>query len=64
MHNEAAVLDAFFERIGAAVAGMGVETEIICVDDGSRDATLTMLVAQAASYRRVKVVALARNFGK
>ncbi len=64
MHNEAEVLGAFFERIGSATAGLGVETEIICVDDGSRDATLAGLVAKATKDPRVKVVALARNFGK
>ena len=44
---------------------MGVAVEIICVDDGSRDATLTGLVASAPRRDpQVKVIALARNFGK
>ena len=64
MHNEAEVLDIFFERIGAATRDLGVAVEIICVDDGSRDATLTGLVAHAAADPKVKVIALARNFGK
>ena len=64
MHNEAEVLGVFFERIGAATANLGVAVEIICVDDGSRDATLTGLVARAAVDPAVKVIALARNFGK
>ena len=64
MHDEAEVLDAFFERIGAATADLGVDVEIICVDDGSRDATLASLALRAARDRRVKVIALARNFGK
>ena len=64
MHNEAEVLGAFFERIEAATRGLGLEVEIICVDDGSRDATLTGLVARAAVDPQVKVIALARNFGK
>jgi glycosyltransferase involved in cell wall biosynthesis len=64
MHDEAEVLGAFFERIEAATAALGVEVEIICVDDGSRDATLAGLLARAAVDRQVKVVALARNFGK
>jgi glycosyltransferase involved in cell wall biosynthesis len=64
MHDEAEVLDAFFERVGAATAGLGVDVEIICVDDGSRDATLAGLALRAAHDRRVKVIALARNFGK
>ena len=64
MHDEAEVLDAFFERIEAATADLGVEVEIICVDDGSRDATLAGLVGRATRDAKVKIVALARNFGK
>ena len=64
MHNEAEMLDIFFERIGAATRDLGVAVEIICVDDGSRDNTLTGLVAHAAADSKVKVIALARNFGK
>jgi polyisoprenyl-phosphate glycosyltransferase len=64
MHNEAEMLDIFFERIGAATRDLGVAVEIICVDDGSRDGTLTGLVAHAAADPKVKVIALARNFGK
>ncbi len=64
MHNEAEVLDAFFARLEAATAGLGVEIEIVCVDDGSHDATLAGLALRAARDRRIRVVALARNFGK
>jgi glycosyltransferase involved in cell wall biosynthesis len=64
MHNEAEVLGVFFERIEAATRDLGLAVEIICVDDGSRDATLTGLVARAATDPQVKVIALARNFGK
>jgi glycosyltransferase involved in cell wall biosynthesis len=64
MHDEAEVLGAFFERIEATTKDLGVRVEIICVDDGSSDATLTGLVARAAIDPMVKVLALARNFGK
>jgi glycosyltransferase involved in cell wall biosynthesis len=64
MHDEAEVLEAFFARIDAAVRELGVEVEIVCVDDGSRDATLGALALRAARDPRLKVVALARNFGK
>jgi glycosyltransferase involved in cell wall biosynthesis len=64
MHNEAEVLDVFFARIGEATAALGVEVEIICVDDGSRDATLQGLIGRARNDPAVKVIALARNFGK
>ena len=64
MHDEAEVLAIFFERIEAATADLGAAVEIICVDDGSRDATLAGLVARARVDPKVKVIALARNFGK
>ncbi|HUZ14089.1 MAG TPA: glycosyltransferase family 2 protein [Caulobacteraceae bacterium] len=64
MHDEAPVLDGFFARIEAATADLGVDLEIVCVDDGSRDATLAALALRAGRDARVKVVALARNFGK
>jgi glycosyltransferase involved in cell wall biosynthesis len=64
MHNEAEVLDAFFTRIAAATSDLGVAVEIICVDDGSRDATLQGLIDHAARDPAIKVIALARNFGK
>jgi glycosyltransferase involved in cell wall biosynthesis len=64
MHNEAEVLGAFFDRMEASLATLGVAFEIICVDDGSRDATLTGLIERARKDSQVKVIALARNFGK
>ena len=64
MHNEAEVLDAFFARIDTATRDLGVAVEIICVDDGSRDATLQGLIDRASRDPVVKVIALARNFGK
>jgi glycosyltransferase involved in cell wall biosynthesis len=66
MHNEAEGLALLFDRLDAAAAslGLGLGVEIVCVDDGSRDATLAALVERAATDRRVRVVALSRNFGK
>ena len=40
------VLEPLFARIDETVAGLGVELEIVCVDDGSRDATLERLRAR------------------
>ena len=44
--------------------GIGEPWEIVFVDDGSRDDTLGMLLAARANDPRIKVVSLARNFGK
>jgi len=64
MYNEQEVLGVFFDRVFAVLEGLGVDLEIVCIDDGSRDATLPLLVARARTDPRVRVVALARNFGK
>jgi len=64
MHNETEVLDVFFERIGRTIEALGVEAEVICIDDGSRDDTLTRLLERARQDSRIKVIGLARNFGK
>lgn len=38
--------------------------EIVCIDDGSTDGTLSRLYRHAEADPRVKVVSLSRNFGK
>jgi len=64
MHDEAPALEALFRRLDGALGGLGLRLEIICVDDGSRDDTLAQLVGRAAQDRRLRIVALSRNFGK
>jgi glycosyltransferase involved in cell wall biosynthesis len=63
-YNEAAGLEAFWARTGAALSSAGLDAEAVFVDDGSRDATFAVLSALAARDPRVRVVALSRNFGK
>lgn len=64
MHNEAAVLDLLFARLDAVLAALRVNAEIVCIDDGSRDETLSLLCERAKADPRLRVIALARNFGK
>jgi glycosyltransferase involved in cell wall biosynthesis len=64
MYNEAEVLPLFFERIRAVLDDVGLDYEIVCVNDGSTDATLELIRGYAAEDRRVKVVSFSRNFGK
>lgn len=64
MHNEAPMLESLFARLDAVVAGLGVDVEYVCVDDGSRDDTYERLAQRATADRRMRAVRLSRNFGK
>ena len=64
MFNEGANVGPFFERLVPALERLNLAYEIVCVDDGSRDDTLARLAEYARRNPGVKVVALARNFGK
>ncbi len=63
-YNEQEVLDLFFARIEDELAKLAVDYEIVCVNDGSRDHTLAVLLKHHQRNGRIKVINLARNFGK
>jgi glycosyltransferase involved in cell wall biosynthesis len=62
-YNEEEVLPQLFQRLGAAADAWGVDYEIVCVDDGSRDRTWELLRAKAESDPRWRCLSFARNFG-
>ncbi len=64
MHNESAMIGEFYARITAVLDRTGMSYEIICVNDGSRDDTLSQLQELHTVDARVKVIDLSRNFGK
>jgi len=63
-HNESAGVPQLFRRLYPVLGQLGLSYEIICVDDGSSDATFEALVHQREFDQRLKIVRLARNFGK
>ncbi|MCB1437199.1 MAG: glycosyltransferase family 2 protein [Rhodobiaceae bacterium] len=62
--NEAAVLDVFFARVVPVLQATGLTFEIVCVNDGSKDATLPVLSAHKKHLPNLVIIDLARNFGK
>lgn len=64
MHDEAEMCGIFFERVVPIMQGLTEHYEIICVNDGSRDDTLQLLMAYHLRDPRIKIVNLSRNFGK
>ncbi len=64
-YNEDEAVQPFYAAVCSAVDGLdGIRTEIICVDDGSRDDTLQKLLVLAERDGRMRIVELSRNFGK
>ncbi|HEY8249550.1 MAG TPA: glycosyltransferase family 2 protein [Burkholderiales bacterium] len=64
-HNEAGGVEAFHREVSTALNALpAYRFEIVCVDDGSSDATLQGLLQLVERDRRVRVLELSRNFGK
>jgi polyisoprenyl-phosphate glycosyltransferase len=64
MYNEAQNLDHLFSEIEASLAEADCSWEAVCVNDGSRDDTLALLLAHHRRNPAIKIVNLSRNFGK
>jgi glycosyltransferase involved in cell wall biosynthesis len=63
--NEGAGVARFFTAVAPVLAAIpDTVWEIVCVDDGSTDETLALLLAQAARDPRLVVLEFSRNFGK
>ncbi len=64
MYNEAPVVTIFFERINQVLATIkNYRFEIVVVNDGSHDDTLTLLKEQQTRQANIVIVNLSRNFG-
>ena len=63
LYNEQELVAEMISRAVAALQGITDDFEILCVDDGSRDATLERLLEIHAAEPRVKILELSKNFG-
>jgi glycosyltransferase involved in cell wall biosynthesis len=62
--NEEATLQPLYDGVAATLATAGIDAELIFIDDGSTDATFSILERLHAADRRVRVVSFKRNFGQ
>lgn len=63
-YNEAAVIEAFHQRLRDAVSSLAVRLEVIYVDDGSTDRTPEIIAQLHDSDPAVGFLRFSRNFGK
>ncbi len=64
LYNEEDNVKALHERLSGVLGGLGLEYEIIYVDDGSTDRTLNLLAEIQGNEPNVVVLSLRRNFGQ
>ena len=63
-YNEAEVLPEFHRRLSHTLSRLDLDSEIIYVNDGSKDSTVVILYALQKDDSRVTIIDLSRNFGK
>ncbi len=62
-YNEELALDRFYEETASILKKLSWKYELIFVNDGSQDQTLSVLTRLSQSDERVKVISFSRNFG-
>lgn len=63
-HNEASGVRELFHRLYPVLHRLDITYEILCIDDGSTDGTHAALLHEREKDKRLKIVRMARNFGK
>jgi dolichol-phosphate mannosyltransferase len=63
LYNEELLVEDLIERISKSLVSTGESFEIICVDDGSTDKTLSILIRCKEKIPEIKIISLSRNFG-
>ncbi len=64
VYNEEAAIPLFLDAVQPVTAAEPYEFEFVFVNDGSRDDTLSVLLAAAQQDARIRIIDLSRNFGK
>lgn len=64
LYNEEESLTPLFEQISAVMEQEKLSFEVVFVDDGSNDGSLTVLTELAKKHNEIKVLSFGRNYGK
>jgi glycosyltransferase involved in cell wall biosynthesis len=64
MYNEEESVQILLDRVVPILESITSDYEVVCVNDGSMDQTFLLLLAERNKNQRIKIVNLARNFGK
>ncbi len=64
LYNESAGIEHLFARLTPVLEELQTSYEIICINDGSQDDTLSKLIEFWQRNPSIKIVNLSRNFGK
>lgn len=62
--NESAIINMFIEQLMVEVKKLPVKTEIVCVDNCSKDDTFQQLVMWRTKHPEIKILRFSRYFGK
>lgn len=63
-YNEEAAIPLFYEEVTKVLKQMPCDYEIVFIDDGSGDGTLSVIEALAKENSSVRYISFSRNFGK
>jgi len=61
--NEEEVIETTYDQLRLTLSELNMDTEIIFVNDGSQDNTMSILKNLAKQFENVKIISFSRNFG-
>ncbi len=64
LFDEEENVEPLFDELWATIGGLGIDFEVICIDDGSVDGTFARLREAAQQRHEVKILRFPRNYGQ
>ncbi len=63
IYNEEKLVDELLERIVKSIESFTDDYEVIVVDDGSTDSSLSLILSHRDKNKKIKLLSLSKNFG-